>query len=310
MISGKIKSLSILTIALLPALAVFLLQNKDAAGGEAYVGSQVCAGCHKDKSASYLKSIHAKKAIPGSPANLHDCETCHGPGSAHVAKGGGRNTGMLVYTRNIEGDVKSSRCLSCHRNFRALAVWNLSRHSSEAISCDNCHTVHSGGQKNLKAPQPRLCNTCHLNVRAQQARQSRHPLKEGLIKCTQCHDQHGSFGPRMVKADTFNELCYKCHADKRGPFMWEHPPVQESCLTCHVPHGGNHNKLLTAKAPLLCQRCHDASAHPGTIYTRFETFQGTATSGKNRMIARSCLNCHSSIHGSMGPSFQGQFFVR
>ena len=125
------------------------------------------------------------------------------------------------------------------------------------------------------------------------------------MKCTQCHDQHGSSGPKMLKADTVNELCFKCHAEKRGPFLWEHPPVAENCLTCHVPHGSNHGKLLSSKPPLLCQSCHDATRHPGTIYTKFETFPGSATSGKNRIIARGCLNCHTNIHGSNGPSVEG-----
>jgi len=105
-------------------------------------------------------------------------------------------------------------------------------------------------------------------------------------------------------------LCYQCHAEKRGPFMWQHPPVDENCLSCHTPHGSNHAKLLQSKPPLLCQSCHDESRHPGTIYTRFETFQGGATSGKNRMFARACLNCHSAIHGGNAPSLRGQTHVR
>ena len=119
-----------------------------------------------------------------------------------------------------------------------------------------------------------------------------------------------SLATKMIKADSVNELCFKCHAEKRGPFFWEHPPVEENCLTCHVPHGSNHGKLLTRKPPHLCQSCHDASQHPGNIYTSFETFRGSAASGKNRMFARACLNCHSNIHGSMGPSTRGKHFVR
>lgn len=304
------RKISLLSISLLFSLILFVTISRGAGGSESYAGPAACAACHKQRHASYSRSNHAKKAIPGSPANAHACESCHGPGSAHAARGGGRGTGMLTFSKGDPAGRKSAVCMSCHQNFRSLAAWNLSRHHYGGISCDNCHTVHSGTGKNLQAPEPGLCNTCHLTVRAQQAKQSRHPLKEGLIRCTQCHDQHGSLTPKMVKADSVNELCYKCHADKRGPFMWEHPPVQENCLNCHVPHGSNHYKLLNTKPPLLCQSCHDAPAHPGNIYTRFETFQGTAASGKNRMFARSCLNCHSNIHGSMGPSFKGEFFVR
>ncbi len=284
--------------------------HREAGGSEGYIGSDTCKACHKDRSETYLKSIHAKKAIPGSPVNRNGCESCHGPGAAHVAKGGGRGTGMLVFSRQVDPETRSAQCLACHQESRAVPFWDLSRHKVNGISCTDCHMAHAGINKNLKSRQPDLCNKCHPDVRAQQNKQSHHPLKEGLLKCTQCHDQHGGFGPKMVKENTVNELCYLCHAEKRGPFLWEHPPVEENCLTCHTPHGSNHGKLLNSKAPLLCQSCHDATQHPGTIYTRFETFQGSATSGKNRMFARACLNCHANIHGSMGPSVRGKNFVR
>jgi len=288
----------------IPAFAIFL---GNAGGNDGYLGSEVCKGCHGNYYESYRKSIHAKKLIPGSPANKDACESCHGPGAAHVRKGGGKGTGIFAFVRNADPDQRSSTCLSCHQESRAVPFWNMSRHKVNGISCDNCHSVHSGMKMNLKAQEPMLCNSCHKGIRAQQNKQSHHPLKEGLMKCTQCHDQHGGFGPKMVRADNVNELCYQCHAEKRGPFMWEHPPVGENCLTCHTPHGSNHGKLLTSKPPLLCQSCHDATRHPGTIYTRFETFQGRATSGKNRMFARACLNCHTNIHGSMEPSRGGNF---
>lgn len=299
---------SLISSAIACLITVLFIGN--AGGSDGYVGSDTCKACHSSRFESYQRSNHARKQIPGSPANQHECESCHGPGAAHVQKGGGRGTGMFAFVRKAEADQRASRCLSCHQESRAVPFWNMSRHKVNGVACDNCHSGHSGSKMNLKTREPILCLTCHRDVRAQQARQSHHPLKEGLMKCTSCHDQHGGFGPKMVKADNVNELCHRCHADKRGPFLWEHPPVEENCLTCHTPHGSNHAKLLTSKPPLLCQSCHDATRHPGTIYTSFETFRGSAASGKNRMFARGCLNCHTNIHGSMGPSTRGGRFVR
>jgi predicted CXXCH cytochrome family protein len=50
--------------------------------------------------------------------------------------------------------------------------------------------------------------------------------------------------------------------EKRGPFLWEHAPVRESCLNCHSPHGSNHEKLLTTALPMLCQECHSPIDYP------------------------------------------------
>lgn len=310
----KIKNSQILFFSLISlCLSIFIIflaipESTLTAGN--YVGIETCKACHQARYDSYLKSTHAKKAIPGNPANKNACESCHGPGSGHVQRGGGRGTGMIAFGKKTDPDIKMAQCLSCHKDSRVVPFWDLSRHKVNGVSCSDCHSGHSETKNNLKAAQPALCNTCHLDVKVQMNKQSHHPIKEGLMKCTQCHDQHGSFGPKMIKADTVNELCFKCHAEKRGPFFWEHPPVAENCMTCHVPHGSNHGKLLFSKPPLLCQSCHDTPQHPGTIYTSFNTFPGTAVSGKNRMIARGCLNCHSNIHGSMGPSARGQHFLR
>jgi len=297
----------IVSIMVFPAVVIFF---GDAGGSDGYVGPDVCKACHGDRYDSYEQNIHSRKVIPGTPAGRNACESCHGPGAAHVAKGGGKGTGIFTFTADVDADAKSSVCLSCHEESRAVSFWNMGRHKANGVSCDKCHLGHTGAKWSLREQQPALCFTCHKNIRAQQNRQSHHPLKEGLVKCTQCHNQHGEFGAKMIKADSVNELCYGCHAEKRGPFMWEHPPVEENCLTCHMPHGSNHSKLLTSKPPLLCQSCHDGTRHPGTIYTNFETFRGSAASGKNRMFARGCLNCHTNIHGSMGPSTRGERFVR
>jgi len=304
------------TVMVSAAPAAFFAQTDAAAPKTAiadnqkeYIGAATCKGCHENQYASYARTIHAKKDVQG-PEYKEACETCHGPGAKHVEKGGGRGVDIFDFGKKTDQQTKSAKCLFCHEETKNLTSWNMSRHKNENVACSDCHTVHGRNPKYLKADQSILCFECHKDIRAQSLRQSHHPIKEGKIRCSSCHNTHGEFGEKMVKADSVNELCYKCHAEKRGPFMWEHPPVEENCLNCHTPHGSNHSKLLTSRTPLLCQNCHEWTQHPSTPYTSFETFPGAATSGKNRLIARSCLNCHSTIHGSNGPSARGLHFVR
>jgi DmsE family decaheme c-type cytochrome len=115
----------------------------------------------------------------------------------------------------------------------------------------------------------------------------------------------------MVKAESIPALCTSCHAEKRGPYVWGHPPVEENCLACHSAHGSNHARLLSEKAPNVCQDCHDAARHPGTIYASNGSWTATpATSINTRLIARGCVNCHFHVHGSNAPGARGKFYLR
>ena len=125
-----------------------------------------------------------------------------------------------------------------------------------------------------KPDEPEVCFGCHHDIRVAANKWSHHPIIEGKVTCTSCHSPHGSLSKHMVKADDSQELCYSCHADKRGPYIYEHPPVAENCLTCHTSHGSIHAKLLTEKVPNLCQDCHDWQRHPGTPYDAKTAFTG------------------------------------
>jgi DmsE family decaheme c-type cytochrome len=129
------------------------------------------------------------------------------------------------------------------------------------------------------------------------------PVGGNSMSCNDCHNPHGSAGPKQIRALTTTELCVTCHADKRGPFLWEHAPVRENCLTCHEAHGSNNTRMLVSRPPFLCNRCHDASRHPSQLRDQTDINSGAITT-----VNRSCLNCHSMIHGSNHPS--GKTFVR
>ena len=293
-----------------------------------YAGSETCKGCHEDHYKSFVKSVHGKKAIPGNPMNREGCESCHGPGGQHAEKGGGKGVAILAFGRKLDPRERSAKCLTCHEETKTLAFWNMNRHKAAGNSCDSCHSVHRGVEKLLAAKEPELCFNCHRGIRAQTNKQSRHPVNEKFVShqkltCSSCHDTMGSFVAepvgsfstrigtytgKMLRADSVNELCYKCHAEKRGPFLWEHSPVQENCLICHEAHGSNHSKLLNRKVPLICQSCH-ITGHPSTPYTQLHGFRGTA-SGRNRFFGRSCLNCHTDVHGSTALGGRGRGFVR
>jgi DmsE family decaheme c-type cytochrome len=293
--------LSVLFIFLLVPIAQDIVK-----GDSGYTGSEVCKDCHEGYYKSFMKSVHGKKAVPGSPVNKEGCESCHGPGAQHVEKGGGRGVAIFIFGRKTDPSTRDSKCLACHEASRDLPFWNLSKHKSFVITCDNCHSIHGAvpGKNYLKVAEPDLCFGCHRNIRAQFNKQSHHPIKEAFVgrqalKCSSCHNPMGTFDIKtMIKADSVNDLCYKCHAEKRGPFAFEHMPVPENCLNCHEVHGSNHSRLLVRKVPFLCQSCHNVAGHPSQPYTKLHSFTGPATVGKNKFFGRSCLNCHGNIHGS------------
>jgi len=273
-------------------------QTKEAADKEGFIGAETCKGCHETQFATYARTIHSKKQVKG-PASQDACETCHGPGAKHVEKGGGRGVDIFAFNKNVNPQARSAKCLECHEVMRDQAFWNNSKHKAEDVACDNCHDPHGGRDKLLKAEKSEVCFQCHRDIKVMVNKQSHHPIKEGKVSCSDCHNPHGELSDRMIRADSVNELCYKCHAEKRGPYLDEHPPVDENCLNCHNPHGSNHNRLLTDRVPVLCEKCHENGGHMGgSPFTRFSTNAGGIPSVF--MVGRACLNCHTAIHGSNG----------
>jgi DmsE family decaheme c-type cytochrome len=290
-------------------------------------GPEVCQGCHADHVESYLNSKHGQMGNLKGPANHGGCVVCHAQAAEHVAAGGGRGAGGMTSPRSksLGADARSQICLNCHADNRHLAFWESGRHKKNDVACSDCHVLHEMKTSTLRKDNPSItpfvttsrqlqyetCTACHKQIRSQLLKPSHHPILEGKLNCTSCHNPHGALSPAMVKEESVNQLCTSCHADKRGPFMQEHPPVEENCLACHTSHGSIHNKLLSERVPNICQDCHDAARHPGTFYSGNQGFGSSASGAPNtRLVARACLNCHTTIHGSNAPAMRGKFFLR
>jgi DmsE family decaheme c-type cytochrome len=266
--------------------------------GATTVGEESCLDCHKEKKAGYANSLHSKAADPRTPGAGQGCETCHGPGSKHVDDPAQNK--MRVF-RTLGSDATTAVCTTCHTSGEH-ALWAGSKHEARRVACTTCHSVHdSKGEKLLKAEtEPKLCASCHQNIVNKLNRFNHMPVREDKMMCSSCHNTHGSANVKMLRTGTtVDEACASCHAEKRGPYLWEHAPVANACVTCHDPHGSSNERMLVSKVPFLCQRCHVTSRHPPTVYDGF--IMKTSSNG-NKITGRGCVICHSQIHGSNAPS--------
>src|SRR5262245_37230196 len=254
-----------------------------------------CKTCHEQVfSTSFMHSKHAGVE--------QSCASCHAGAADHAKARMEGNEDKPPSIKALKAPDVNKTCLTCHSTGHQ-ANWMGSLHDRRNVSCVSCHSVHDfkSLRANLKTSnEADTCYTCHQAIRAKSLRTSHHPVREGKIGCASCHNPHDSTTPKMVSANWVNDKCLECHTEKRGPFLWEHAPVRENCLNCHDPHGSNHDKLLVAKQPFLCQRCHLNTRHPGTLYDGVNALTGTSVS--NRAVEHACKNCHQNVHGSNAPS--------
>ncbi|MFN7994476.1 MAG: DmsE family decaheme c-type cytochrome [Bryobacteraceae bacterium] len=278
-----------------------------------YAGSAACKTCHPDVWFNFYKNPHFKTlALSKAPPESTGCESCHGPGLAHIA-GHGDKSKITAFSVLPPGGVLD-RCLTCHGETLARANIRRSVHTANGIVCTNCHSIHKAATpRNLLAgSQADLCYTCHADVRGQFEMPSHHRVNEGVVQCSDCHNPHGAVNPtwrmasrpRMVKQALANEeACMNCHPETRGPFTFEHPPVRvEGCETCHFPHGSTNSRLLRRPVVFtLCLECHNGA--PGFARTGKGVPQTPITHNLANARFQNCTSCHISIHGSNADAF-------
>jgi DmsE family decaheme c-type cytochrome len=188
-----------------------------------------CLACH-DESAKkpilpILATQHAVKADERTPlARPHECQTCHGPSAAHMEDDS--TPVSVVFGLNAAPGPQNEVCLGCHQGGDRIN-WQASTHAASNDACASCHSIHAMEDpvmlKNRRPDTPinrpdqtAVCFQCHADKRAEINKASSHPVRDGLIACSDCHNPHGSMGPTSLQRPTVNETCFTCHAEKRG----------------------------------------------------------------------------------------------
>jgi DmsE family decaheme c-type cytochrome len=268
-----------------------------------------CYRCHSQM--RQLEEVAHPHQILGP--NGFNCSSCHRPHG------------------RIDSTTRTDTCLKCHDGTPTMA-WHSSSHHREGVACADCHNAHpetrvpryvsinhTSVNRRPRLPmcvdEPAVCYECHADIYGKVSMPSHHPIKEGKMVCSDCHDGHGQ-NKGNLKADSLNDLCCDCHAEKEGPFVWEHPPVTENCAICHDPHGTVANNLLHQPTTFLCLRCHTGhSTHESkganTCFrchsiVPFWTNIGSGprppaqptTPVTRKALFTDCTQCHAQIHGT------------
>ncbi|HET6385197.1 MAG TPA: cytochrome c3 family protein [Armatimonadota bacterium] len=262
-----------------PAAGAAAGQNTAPAEKAEFIGTDACLSCHVDYK-QWLTQPHGRflmepsRTVPGQ-----GCEECHGPGSLHA-----QNPPKFIFNPDkAKARVSNNLCLKCHNTQIDQHDWQIGAHALANIRCTDCHKVHMNADNLEMLPKPKnqLCFQCHRTIENQLHQNSHHPVLEGKIDCSDCHNIHSGRFDNMLVADE-KTTCTRCHADVRGPFVFEHDVTvngySKPCTSCHLPHGSPNLRLEKAAGRGECLQCHTTLV--------INHFPGN------------CITCHTRLHGS------------
>lgn len=231
-----------------------------------------CLTCHED----------IVKAFNLTPHKKENCGICHQGAEKHAEEG--TKESIFSFTTEKKPAEKIKPCLACHH--AEAGHYASSPHGRSNLDCTACHSIHLSQEKpsNPLASSVKVCASCHQDIMAEFNLNERHRLREGILECISCHNPHEPT-ERPQLGGFKQQTCLQCHADKGGPFLYEHGASRvEGCTACHTPHGSpNRHLLIQQSISDLCFSCH------GTAPAWHSRFTSTATN---------CTTCHVAIHGS------------
>lgn len=198
-----------------------------------------CQSCHGSQITVSLDTTQRQYRTSFTSLDIN-CESCHGPGRAHVARARDPEsvaTGELAMTSlgTLGKDASLGVCWQCHALKDQLrpgfvAGGQLEEHYSLRLPQlgDEPH-FPDGRVRTFAYQQGHLFSACYV---------------AGGMTCTSCHDPH-SQGYRDVQGRPLNgrdddRQCTSCHASKASnpAAHTMHPPgsTGSRCVACHMPY--------------------------------------------------------------------------
>ncbi len=169
-----------------------------------------------------------------------DCESCHGPGQAHVeAIEGGQLIDVgkeidytIVNPDKLPLEAQFDVCQQCH--LQGLNVYAPGKGATD----------FRPGQALEKAWTVFLADSGHseqfgIASHAERLRQSRCFIaSEGTLTCTTCHDPHTSL--EAEDPMIYRHQCESCHKTAQDLRCTVSPAeaMEGDCISCHMPSGG------------------------------------------------------------------------
>lgn len=268
-----------------------------------FAGSEACQLCHEDLGNAFGRNLHheLEESKKGKWAGK-SCESCHGPGAKHADS---TLAADILNPGKMPAGKANAACLTCHKNEETHLGRIAGSHARSEVSCTACHAMHQGSAKVVARNNAAInaqCGSCHGDVLAKFNQPYGHKILQNAMSCADCHNPHGTFQKSLTRLSAGNEPgCLSCHGDKRGPFAFEHAPVQlEGCNSCHAPHGSANPRLLNRhEVRFNCLECHaNGPVLPTTLTSRNLGVLPPALHDLKQPQYRNCTVCHVKVHGS------------
>lgn len=204
-------------------------------------------------------------------------------------------------------------CADCHekeaKNFARAKHARIHVKDGELAGLSGCESCHGPGSKHVDADDKDKkativnpgkssseCFRCHFDKEAEFNLPHRHPVVEGKMTCSDCHDPHGpdSKKPAGLAITRVNDACAECHREQARPHIYQHEALRDGCTVCHDVHGSINKKMLVQNDANLCLQCH---AQVPTASGKIQIGGRDHTSFLSRGTCWSA-GCHTGLHGS------------